>query len=215
MMSGTSADGIDAALVEISGAPPTISAKLAGHHHISFPAHVRKKILRLANDAVTTTAEISELNFVLGEWFAEAAIQSCRRLEDSASADFADRLARPDDLSSGSAGDRSRRAAHRLHFADRRTERDCRANRSSNHRQFPPAGYRRGRPGRAARSVCGLFALSRSASQSRRAQHRRHRQRHRDPGERAPGRRFRFRYRPRQYDRGRASRKNHEGPRHL
>jgi anhydro-N-acetylmuramic acid kinase len=79
MMSGTSADGIDAALVDISGAPPAISAKLAGHHHISFPLHVRKKILRLANNAVTTTAEISELNFVLGEWFAEAAIESCRK----------------------------------------------------------------------------------------------------------------------------------------
>ena len=78
MMSGTSADGIDAALVHISGAPPTISAKLEGHHHISFPAHVRKKVLRLANNAVTTTAEISELNFVLGGWFAEAVIQSCR-----------------------------------------------------------------------------------------------------------------------------------------
>lgn len=78
MMSGTSADGIDAALVDISGAPPEISAKLAGHHHISFPAHVRKKVLRLSNNAVTTTAEISELNFVLGEWFAEAAMASCR-----------------------------------------------------------------------------------------------------------------------------------------
>lgn len=79
LMSGTSADGIDAALVEISGAPPNISAKLAGHHHITFPSHIRKKILRLANHAVTTTAEISELNFVLGEWFAKAAIAACRR----------------------------------------------------------------------------------------------------------------------------------------
>jgi anhydro-N-acetylmuramic acid kinase len=79
VMSGTSADGIDAALVDISGAPPTISARLAGHHHISFPARVRKTILRVANDAVTSTAEISELSFVLGEWFAKAAIQSCRR----------------------------------------------------------------------------------------------------------------------------------------
>jgi len=40
---------------------------------------LRKKILRVANNAATTTAEISELNFVLGEWFAQAAIQSCRR----------------------------------------------------------------------------------------------------------------------------------------
>ena len=79
MMSGTSADGIDTALAEISGAPPNIQAHFAGHHHISFPSHVRKKILRIANNAATNAAEISELNFVVGDWFANAAIHSCRK----------------------------------------------------------------------------------------------------------------------------------------
>jgi anhydro-N-acetylmuramic acid kinase len=79
LMSGTSADGIDAALVDISGAAPAISARLVGHHHTSFPARVRKRILRIANTPATTTAEISELNFVLGECFANAAIEACRR----------------------------------------------------------------------------------------------------------------------------------------
>lgn len=79
MMSGTSADGIDVALVRISGAPPTITAKFEGHHHVRFPASVREVILRLANGAPTSTAEISQLNFLLGEEFAQAAIAACKR----------------------------------------------------------------------------------------------------------------------------------------
>ncbi|MGB8522010.1 MAG: anhydro-N-acetylmuramic acid kinase [Candidatus Acidiferrales bacterium] len=78
MMSGTSADGIDVALARISGHPPKLSAKLEGHHHTAFPAAVRKAILRLANGSPTTTAEISQLNFLLGEEFARAAISACR-----------------------------------------------------------------------------------------------------------------------------------------
>ena len=81
MMSGTSADGIDAALVRISGAPPAIAAKFEGHHHVRFPPAVREAILRLANGATTTTAEISQLNFLLGEEFARAAIAACEKWE--------------------------------------------------------------------------------------------------------------------------------------
>jgi anhydro-N-acetylmuramic acid kinase len=79
MMSGTSADGIDVALAEISGAPPRLSAKLSGHYHAAFPRLVREAILRLANGAPTTTAEISQLNFLLGEEFARAAIAACAK----------------------------------------------------------------------------------------------------------------------------------------
>src|ERR1700691_4479393 len=79
MMSGTSADGIEVALVRISGAPPSLSIKLEGHRHVRFPARVRAAILRLANGGITTTAEISQLNFLLGEEFAAAAIAACKR----------------------------------------------------------------------------------------------------------------------------------------
>jgi anhydro-N-acetylmuramic acid kinase len=79
MMSGTSADGIDAALVRISGAPPDLSAQLEGHFHVPFPPYLRQRILRLANGAVTTTAEISELNFLLGEQLGSAAIAACKK----------------------------------------------------------------------------------------------------------------------------------------
>jgi len=79
MMSGTSADGIDVALANISGAPPRQAAKLEGHYHWAFPKVVRGAILRLANGAPTTTAEISQLNFLLGEEFAASAIAACAR----------------------------------------------------------------------------------------------------------------------------------------
>jgi len=79
IMSGTSADGIDVALARISGAPPALAAKFEGRHHVRFPAPVREAILRLANGAPTTTAEISQLNFLVGEEFARAAIAACKK----------------------------------------------------------------------------------------------------------------------------------------
>ena len=78
MMSGTSADGIDVVLTRIAGAPPKLSVKLQRHHHATFPAQVRKTILRLANGSPTTAAELGQLNFLLGEEFARAAISACK-----------------------------------------------------------------------------------------------------------------------------------------
>jgi anhydro-N-acetylmuramic acid kinase len=79
MMSGTSADGIDVALATVSGAPPRLAARLERHYHAPFPKRIREAILRLANGATTTTAEISQLNFLLGEEFARAAIGACAK----------------------------------------------------------------------------------------------------------------------------------------
>jgi anhydro-N-acetylmuramic acid kinase len=79
LMSGTSADGIDVALARISGAPPRLQTKLENFAAIPFRAHVREAVLRLAEGAPTTTAEISQLNFLLGEEFARAALAACRK----------------------------------------------------------------------------------------------------------------------------------------
>jgi anhydro-N-acetylmuramic acid kinase len=79
LMSGTSADGIDAALVRISGEPPNVSAQFETHHHVTFRASVRETVLRLANGGPTSTAEISELNFSLGEELARAALASSKK----------------------------------------------------------------------------------------------------------------------------------------
>ncbi len=79
MMSGTSADGIDVALVRMSGRPPSLSTRLEKSCCISLPRRVREAILRVAGGAPATTAEISRLNFLLGEMFARAAMEACRR----------------------------------------------------------------------------------------------------------------------------------------
>src|SRR5271170_6887935 len=78
LMSGTSADGIDVALARISGAPPRLQAKLLGRTSSKFPSALRKEILRVAEQHPITSGELSQLNFRLGEVFAEAALAACR-----------------------------------------------------------------------------------------------------------------------------------------
>src|SRR6202047_4765025 len=80
LMSGTSADGIEVALARISGAPPHLNAKLINHTSISFPPKLRKEILRIAEQQPISAGDLSQLNFRLGETFAEAALTACGRL---------------------------------------------------------------------------------------------------------------------------------------
>jgi len=83
LMSGTSADGIDVALVRVSGRPPALRARLENFLAVPYPAPVRAAILRLAGGRLTTTAEVSQLNFLLGELFARAALLACRKFRVS------------------------------------------------------------------------------------------------------------------------------------
>jgi anhydro-N-acetylmuramic acid kinase len=79
LMSGTSADGIDIALARISGAPPPVKARLINHTAVKFPAQVRAEILRVAEQRAITAGELSQLNFRLGQLFADAAKSACKR----------------------------------------------------------------------------------------------------------------------------------------
>jgi len=83
LMSGTSADGIDVALASISGAPPHLRARLLGHTSSKFPPALRKEILRVAEQHPIAAGELSQLNFRLGEVFAEAALAACRKFHVS------------------------------------------------------------------------------------------------------------------------------------
>jgi anhydro-N-acetylmuramic acid kinase len=85
MMSGTSADGIDVALARISGEPPGLKAKLMGHTSVKFPVSLRKEILHVAEGHLITANELSQLNFRLGEVFADAALSACTRFRVSPS----------------------------------------------------------------------------------------------------------------------------------
>jgi Anhydro-N-acetylmuramic acid kinase len=79
LMSGTSADAIDVALARVSGTPPDLSPRLLDHTSIHFPTALRKEILRLAEQQPISAGELSQLNFRLGEVFAEAVRAACKR----------------------------------------------------------------------------------------------------------------------------------------
>ena len=67
----------------ISGAPPRLHAKLLGHTSSQFPSPLRKEILRVAEQHAITAGELSQLNFRLGDIFAEAALAACRKFRVS------------------------------------------------------------------------------------------------------------------------------------
>ena len=81
LMSGTSADGIDVALARISGAPPSLNAKLLGHTSFNFPSALRKEILRIAEQQPISAGELSQLNFRLGHIYADAVLGACKRFK--------------------------------------------------------------------------------------------------------------------------------------
>src|SRR5436305_7453111 len=66
-MSGTSLDGIDVAVVDISGARVSTVA----HKTSPYPKATRERILAVSNTQCAT-GQISRLNFELGELFAKA-----------------------------------------------------------------------------------------------------------------------------------------------
>ncbi|MFQ5532458.1 MAG: anhydro-N-acetylmuramic acid kinase [Candidatus Methylomirabilales bacterium] len=77
LMSGTSADGIDAALVEITKDDPIPRVKLLHCERRPYPPGIRDRILRLGShpDALR---ELCHLNVLLGELFAQAALDLVR-----------------------------------------------------------------------------------------------------------------------------------------
>ncbi|TFG97437.1 MAG: anhydro-N-acetylmuramic acid kinase [Myxococcales bacterium] len=80
-MSGTSADGVDAALVEWPDGPEARPFRLVAFHVDPFPALLQERIHRLAAGRVAageTLRELAALDVVLGERFAEAALAACR-----------------------------------------------------------------------------------------------------------------------------------------
>jgi anhydro-N-acetylmuramic acid kinase len=76
LMSGTSVDGVDAAVVEIHGAPPGLSVKLVSFTVVPFDAHQRARIFALFDPTTGTVDHICQMNFAIGEWFAAAALRA-------------------------------------------------------------------------------------------------------------------------------------------
>ncbi|HVS72407.1 MAG TPA: anhydro-N-acetylmuramic acid kinase [Phycisphaerae bacterium] len=74
LMSGTSVDAIDAALVRVGTTPDgRYRAKVLTHSAMKWPDRIRERLLAVMAPAKTTTEEICRLNVVVAEWFARAA----------------------------------------------------------------------------------------------------------------------------------------------
>lgn len=74
LMSGTSVDGIDAAVVEITGLPgeqPRI--RLVGFENTPYSTEVRERIFTLFDPELATVDKIGSMNVLLGELYAKAA----------------------------------------------------------------------------------------------------------------------------------------------
>lgn len=78
LMSGTSADGIDAVIAQIDGPPDRPTVEQLAFHTIAWPAAERSLIFHLFGNQSTqisaTPAELCRANFVLAEQFAAAAL---------------------------------------------------------------------------------------------------------------------------------------------
>jgi anhydro-N-acetylmuramic acid kinase len=90
VMSGTSADGINVAVVRLSAATGRASrpsphenqhldVTLVAHEEYPFPAPVRRAILALMNAELARVADLARLNFLLGELYAEAVAKTARK----------------------------------------------------------------------------------------------------------------------------------------
>lgn len=75
MMSGTSGDGIDAAIVELTGQPPSLIWKLIKHTHVPFSEEIQAEIFACFNPKTSGVDRLCALNFSLGRIYAQAALQ--------------------------------------------------------------------------------------------------------------------------------------------
>ena len=67
LMSGTSADGMDAALAEITGSGLQTKVRMTGFVSLPYPDEIRAEILRLASGTEGGSRDLCKFHFLLGE----------------------------------------------------------------------------------------------------------------------------------------------------
>ncbi len=73
LISGTSVDGIDAALVEISGTELDLKVELLAGKTYPYPSELREKILAVGAGVAISMAELAEIDDAIAQVFAQAA----------------------------------------------------------------------------------------------------------------------------------------------
>lgn len=77
LMSGTSADGVDAALIRISGYGVQTRVQQIGFSFLPFEKPVRDRILALAGGDEGGAREVCQMAFLLGDLYAQACLRVC------------------------------------------------------------------------------------------------------------------------------------------
>lgn len=78
LMSGTSGDGVDASIVKISGHSRDSKVSLIYHYHYEYSEEIKRLVLRLFDFENTNIRFLSHMNFLLGEIFAEVALEAIK-----------------------------------------------------------------------------------------------------------------------------------------
>ncbi len=79
-MSGTSLDGIDVAIIDMTGSGFKAKINVLTSHSVPYPRKIREALLGVSNTN-TPTGDISRLNFLLGELYVEALEETAERAQ--------------------------------------------------------------------------------------------------------------------------------------
>ncbi|MEG4248818.1 anhydro-N-acetylmuramic acid kinase [Microcoleus sp. Pol10D4] len=74
LISGTSVDGIDAALVDVVGSQTDLKVQLVAGKTFSYPANLRSQILSVCSGSALSMAELAQLDDAIAQEFATAAL---------------------------------------------------------------------------------------------------------------------------------------------
>ncbi|MFC2132031.1 anhydro-N-acetylmuramic acid kinase, partial [Bacteroidota bacterium] len=80
LMSGTSLDGVDAALVRFSAANDRHKMEFLGFYYLPFDEKLKNKIIALISDTIHIR-DVSELHFSISNVYYEAVINLCQKLD--------------------------------------------------------------------------------------------------------------------------------------
>ena len=73
LISGTSADGVSAVATEVTGSGLDTDIEILGFRIYPYPSELREAVFELFSPETSTVDKICEMNFILGEFFAESA----------------------------------------------------------------------------------------------------------------------------------------------
>lgn len=85
MISGTSVDAVDVVICDLApdagAAPGALTLRLVAHAEHPYPPELRARVLRLFREGAAPLDELTELNFLIGDAFAGAAMETLRAAE--------------------------------------------------------------------------------------------------------------------------------------